>query len=94
MKYTTEQLNAYLISVRKIRGGQTAEVDEAWRQLGFINASAFKGYKALSEEQAQYNAMIYAAKEQAIRVLVQHTDNVSAFGGICQKGSAAMRIEL
>lgn len=46
------------------------DVETALRELSYINASAFKGYGKLSAGLSSYNDMIYAAKESALRVLV------------------------
>lgn len=81
-QFTEVELNAYLSTINNIQGGQSAQVDEAWRTLGYINASAYKGYGALSDEHAIYNGMVYRTKEQAILTLAEHTDNIAAFGGV------------
>lgn len=81
-QFTEVELNAYLSTIKNIQGGQSAQVDEAWRTLGYINASAYKGYGALSDEHAIYNGMVYRTKEQAILTLAEHTDNIAAFGGV------------
>lgn len=81
-RFTDSELNAYLQNIQAITGHQTAQVDEAWRTLGYINASAFKGYGALSDCQAAYNRKVYHTKEQAIVILAQHTDNISSWGNV------------
>ena len=81
-QFTEAELNAYLSTIKEIHGGQSAQVDEAWRTLGYINASAYKGYGVLSDVQAAYNGMVYRTKEQAILTLSEHTGNVAAFGEV------------
>ena len=81
-QFTDTELNNYLTSISSITGGQSAQVDEAWRTLGYINASAFKGYGSISDDHAAYNGKVYRIKEQAIVTLAQHTDNIAAFGGV------------
>ena len=81
-QFTDSELNTYLSTISNIQGGQSAQVDEAWRTLGYINASAFKGYGALSDDHAAYNGMVYRTKEKAIIILASHTDNIAAFGGV------------
>lgn len=69
--YTKSELDSYLGSV------QTADIDEAIRELGYINASVFKGYGALTDDEAAYNAMVYDVKEKALDVLVRRSDDVA-----------------
>lgn len=80
--YSERELNNFLASVSSIEGGQTKKVDRAWRKLGYINASAYKGYGCLSNRHAEYNYRVYSTKEKAILILAQHTDNIAAIGGV------------
>lgn len=84
MEYTAKYLKDYISKIKKIEGGQTSQVDAAWRELGYINASAFKGYRKLSYKEAKYNWLIYSIKNKAIRILVEHTDNnnIATYGGV------------
>lgn len=81
-QFTDRQLNSFITSISKIKGGQSKRVDNAWRKLGYINASAYKGYGELSARQYCYNRCVYFCKEKAITILAEHTDNIAAFGGV------------
>lgn len=76
------ELGTFLDRVRSVQGSQSEAVDELWRELAYINASAFKGYGGLSDTAAAYNARIYAVKEQAIVLLAAHTSDIAASGGV------------
>ena len=80
--YSDSYLESYLSSVRQLAKGQTTEINDAWRTLGYINASAYKGYGRLSDGEALYNSRIYVVKERAIRTLVTVSDNVTFRDGI------------
>lgn len=80
--YSERELNNFLKSISSIEGGQSKKVDKAWRKLGYINASAYKGYGALSDRQSEYNCRVYSVKSKAILILAQHTDNITSFGGV------------
>lgn len=58
--YTQQELDEYMRSLVRCK-----DIDQAWRTLGYINASAYKGSDK-SEEQQEYNQMVYAVKEAAI----------------------------
>lgn len=62
--YTKQYIDEFLASL------PNCDVEKALRELSYINASAFKGYGKLSADLLSYNDMIYAAKESALRVLV------------------------
>ena len=68
--YTEEDLNAYISSL------SSAETDTAIRELGYINASAFKGYGKLGDNAAAYNGLIYRIKQTALEILVEKSDDV------------------
>ena len=80
--YSDSYLESYLSSLRQLTKGQATEIDNAWRALGYINASAYKGYGRLSDREALYNARIYTTKDRAIRALVAITDDVAFRDGI------------
>jgi hypothetical protein len=81
-QFTERELNNYLTSISSIKGGQSKRVDKAWRKIGYINASAYKGYGELSARQDIYNRDVYSCKEKAIVILAQHTDNIVASGNV------------
>lgn len=62
--YTKQYIDEFLANL------SNCDVEKALRELSYINASAFKGYGELSREQLVYNGMIYAAKDSALRILV------------------------
>ena len=76
-QYTEDELNTYIESIKTITGRQSKEVDDAWRTLGYINASTYKGYGKLSDEKWKYNCLVYSIKEEAIARLAEHTDNIA-----------------
>lgn len=80
--FSEREINKYLNSISSLTGGQSKKVDAAWRKLGYINASAYKGYGILSDKYAAYNFRVYLAKEQAIISLAPHTDNIVASNGV------------
>ena len=62
--YTKQYIDEFLANL------PNCDAEKALRELSYINASAFKGYGKLSADLLSYNDMIYAAKESALRVLV------------------------
>lgn len=74
--YTETELNAFISSLA------TADTDKALRKLGYINASAFKGYGALTDEMAAYNALIYRTKQVAMEVLAEKANDVVFSGDV------------
>lgn len=74
--YTEQELNDYIASLEI-----NENIDFKIRQLGYINASAYKGYGELTDEQASYNAMVYKAKDEALFLLADYA-NISYNNGV------------
>ena len=65
------------------------ELWECWIDLCKLNASAYKGYRALSNKQSRYNTLVYNNKEKLISVISEKWVKV---GGILQRHDGILYI--
>lgn len=69
--YTQQDLDAYLLSLNDCK-----DIDNAWRTLGYINASAYKAGEGenipiFKDGEKKYNKMVYSIKEKALNRLIE-----------------------
>lgn len=74
-EYTKQEIEDFIASLEDCK-----DVDNAWRTLAYINASAYKGYGELTEEQKAYNVIVYEAKEEAICKLAEYGGDITLVG--------------